>query len=127
MFEIKIEGLDKAAKQLREFPRRVLPALQRAVYASAFILADESKLAVTTGYTRAFKSGQLRGQLIPRDFTSDGLQASIYPLVKYGLLVHEGLGSHKNKGPRPFFKVAAENAGEEVQDIFEDAIKEALS
>lgn len=124
MIDIVIENMDEAARRMRENPKKVLPAIQKAVEIVGFTLEKSSKEAITTGATRAIKTGTLRSQLVPRDRSADGLELSIYPLVKYGKFVHEGTAKMR---PRPFFKVAVLNSGEEVQRVFEEAVSEALN
>lgn len=122
---IKIDapGMRKLKERFKERPAKVVSALREALHKAAFVLEAESKRAITYGETRAIDTGRLRSELIVRELSTRELKASIYPIVFYGTLVHEG--TYKMRG-RPFFQVAARQGRPQAQDIFTEEINQAL-
>ena len=118
---IQVEGLDKVKKKFTIMPRKVGQAISKAIKESAFIIEGEAKTALTIGPTRAIKTGTLRSQNTVRELSD--IRASIYPLVQYAVLVHEGT---KRMRPRPWMEVAAKEATPRVQEIFDNAVEEIL-
>ena len=119
--KLNITGLDKLRSKLKSAPRQVGQAISRAIKTSAFILEREAKIALTTGYTRAIDTGRLRSENVVRELSD--IRASIYPLVDYAIYVHEGTFKMKS---RPWMRVAVAAASNEVRQVFDDAIEEAL-
>lgn len=120
---ITAPGFDAVARRFALFPERVLAAMGDGIAEAAMIAEDESKKAITTGPTRAIDTGRLRSELVPREIDKLHLRTSIYPIVNYGVYVHDGTGRMR---ARPFFTVAKKGAEPRINDLFRDKIKEAL-
>lgn len=118
---IKVPEMAKLMRKFETLPRKVVSALSEAIEESAFLIERGSKIAITTGDTRAIKTGRLRSDIIVRELTP--LRAAIYPIVHYAIYVHEGT---KHMAPRPFMKRGAEMVNSEVRGTFRDKIRAAL-
>lgn len=121
IIKIQIKNLSEVSKRMREAPERVGNALGRAMAKAGFVLEAESKKAVTSGPTRALRTGRLRADLVVRELTP--ISVKVYPIVNYAVFVHEG--TYKMEA-RPFFEVAAHEAGPRVQEIFDDEMAGVL-
>lgn len=118
---IRIEGMDKLKKYLKERPREIAQAISRAIKTSGFILEAESKKALTSGANRAIRTGKLRSENVVRELSD--LRVAIYPLVQYAVYVHEGTFRMR---ARPWFNEAGKNAGPQIKETFDGEIKAAL-
>lgn len=120
---LQLEGFDELRARFLLMPGKVLIAMRDAIAYSGHRMELAAKQAITSGPTRAIDTGRLRSELIPRDMSINGLSVSIYPLVEYGLYVHEGTS---RMAARPFFKVAVLEAGPDIEKAFQTQINKAL-
>lgn len=119
---LKLHGVERLGKYLAARPREVGAAISRAIKKSGFILESESKKALTTGPTRAIRTGLLRSQNVVRELSD--IRAAVYPLVDYALYVHEGTFKMR---ARPWFQAAAKEAGPKIREAFEEEIEHAMT
>lgn len=119
LITIEVSGLTEVRNWLLTRPMVTLRALGEAIAKSAYRIERGAKSALTTGYTRAIKSGYLRASTAVQSLSR--LEASVYPLAKYAIFVHDGT---RYMRPRPFMAVAVDEAKGDVQGYFDDAVKE---
>lgn len=84
--ELTIPNLPELRRAFRDYPKISEPILQRAIHASAAVLAKH-----TTRQEVPFRTGRLLQSFIPR-FAR--LQASWTPTARYAIFVHEGTKPH---------------------------------
>lgn len=119
MVTIQIDGAKQVRKKLLEIARKMgdLPMKE-----AAFEVEKQAKMALTTGYTRAIRTGRLRGSTGVQELGP--YRASIYPTVNYAYFVHEGT---RYMRPRPFMTVAARNSLDTIKSIFGDFVKVTIN
>lgn len=118
---IKIEGLDRLIKKLGVASNDLQREIRLGVRESSFALERAAKKALTTGHTRAIKTGRLRSDTRVRSVT--GFRATVFPTVNYAIFIHEGTRFMR---PRPFMRVAAKDVVKDVERIFDRRVKSLL-
>lgn len=81
---------------IKEFLRKEIEKL-------GFLVEGEAKRVTPVD------TGRLRSSIVPLTLIT-GLGVAIRPTVNYAYYVHEGKGSNKNYGRRPFMDIGAEKA-----------------
>jgi hypothetical protein len=115
--EIKIENADRLRAAFQKMPGRIGTMIGEAIRASAFALEAASKDALTTGWTRAIRTGLLRSRTTVKEMSK--FKATLYPDVFYGIYVHEG---NKTMRPRPFLVEGIKRAESKLEGIWKQAL-----
>lgn len=89
-FAIKIQGMDRIAKQFSQAPKTVEPILQKAIVGTQFILQKHN----LKGDPTPWRTGNLL-QLFR--FQTGRLFARYFPTAKYALSVNDGTGPFEIK------------------------------
>ena len=127
---IKIEGLDALNKRLSELPKELQAAGERGAFASALMVQGEAQNRVPVEY------GNLRGSAytskVPKG-AETGFSA------EYAIFVHEnleqklkgvprpsGLGTYWNPGGPKFLEKAVNENLDQISDLVEGYIEQAL-
>lgn len=118
MIIIKIENLDKVKKAFEMFPVKMGQEVEIALKKSAFEVESESKKVTPVLSTR------LRSSIIASDVRKTFV--TISPHTDYMVLVHEGLGTNKRKGRRPYMEWGVASANSRIQKFFEEAVNNAI-
>lgn len=90
---------------------RIKGALRGLIEPIALTILSYSKEAITTGLTRAIKTGRLRESIFAK---TSGLQGIVAPNTNYSFFVHEGT---KYMKARPFMERGIELAIPKLVDI----------
>ncbi len=108
MIKIKIKNLRKLQNTVKEFPHFLDTELSKNLGKAALLVERESKIEtpVLTGRLRS----SIRTKLHPK-------KAIISPHTNYAFFVHEGMGSNKRKGRRPFMEQGLKTAEPEIQRL----------
>jgi hypothetical protein len=86
---VTVRGLEKLGILKSNLQRvNIKDAMAVAVAKAAMLIERGGKLAITSGPTRAFKSGALRASITVSSLTRTS--ARIGPQMEYGIYVHEG-------------------------------------
>lgn len=120
-YKIKLVGLEALRKGMDKSAKRLASNIAGGIREAAFVVEGEAKRALTIGETRAIDTGRLRADTIVRQITP--YQATIAPVVKYAIYVHEG--THK-MSPRPFMEKAIDESQEKIKKIFGKRLKASL-
>ena len=121
-FSFKMQGMAKARSRFSALPRHFGSAIADAVKESAFIIERQSKIAISTGQTKAIDTGRLRGSIAIQELKP--FRATIIPTTNYAIYVHEGTSRMR---PRRFMKRGIENSKAEIERVFGNKIKIALN
>ncbi len=108
MIKIRIKNLIKLQNTVKEFPHFLDTELSKNLAKAAFLVERESKIEtpVLTGRLRS----SIRTKLQPR-------RATISPHTNYAFFVHEGMGTNKRKGRRPFMQKGLKTAEPGIQRL----------
>jgi hypothetical protein len=116
MILINVGGIDSAIKRFGKL--KVAKAIGDGIRESAFLVERYSKIAITTGATRAIRTGFLRNSIGVQSYST--YQATIYPTAPYAIFVHEGTRFMRE---RPFMTVGAKQALPYIRAAFNHHIK----
>ena len=115
---IKIDNLDEIARLMRKFPEPMFRNIQIALKKSAFNVERESKQVTPV------RTGVLKSSI----YTKIGkYQATVSPDTDYAYAVHEGLGTNRHKGRRPYMETGARTSEKKIIRYFEEATQKALN
>lgn len=114
---VKIHNLKELQSLMRRFPVPMAKNLNVAIKKSAFALEREAKEVTPV------KTGRLKTSIFTRVRT---FKATVSPNTDYAYTVHEGLGSNKNKGRRPYMEWGKENSKLAVDKYFSEAVDKTL-
>ena len=121
MIGIQIANITQLLRKYEDRPRDVIGAVSTAIKKSVYLLERASKEALTTGWTRAIRTGRLRAETKVQDVQP--LKGSVYSNVNYAVYVHEGTYKMRE---RPYFRVAADKSRPDIKRIFEGEISKVL-
>lgn len=118
--KIKVEGLEELKKKLSQ--SRFDDAIGKILYDSAIVIEGEAKKSATTliynrpavGYIR---TGRLRASILPKSNSLSSKEIFIGPSVFYAYYVHEGMGTSRKYGRRPFMEIGAEQSISKIERI----------
>jgi len=127
---VKIEGLDALNKRLSELPKELQAAGERGAFASALMVQGEAQNRVPVEY------GNLRGSA----YTNKVLKGAETGFsAEYAIFVHEnleqklkgeprpsGLGTYWNPGGPKFLEKAVNENLDQISDLVEGYIEQAL-
>lgn len=103
---------------MRKFPEPMFRNLQEALKKSVFNVERESKQVTPVD------TGRLRASI----YTKLGrYRATVSPNTHYAYTVHEGLGSNKHKGRRPYMETGARTSEKKIEKYFEEAVQKTLN
>lgn len=127
---IKVEGLGDLNRQLKKLAKESPAAVRRASFAGGLVIQRASQENTPVEY------GNLRGSAYTQ---KTALGAEVGHTAEYALFVHEnmeqvlkgeprpsGLGTYWNPGGPKFLERAVNENAEEVRDIVEAYLQEAL-
>jgi hypothetical protein len=114
---ISVKGIE-SIRGLKNFPSVFRNEASKAVRESIYTIEAKAKPETPV------LTGRLRGSIRP-DYIRT-LDAKISPHTDYAIYVHEGLGSSKRKGRRPFMEIGAKLAMPQIQKFFNKAIDKTL-
>lgn len=127
---IEVEGLDDLNRQLKKLAKETPAAVRRASFAGGLVIQRASQENTPVEY------GNLRGSAYTQ---KTSLGAEVGHTAEYALFVHEnmeqvlrgearpsGLGTYWNPGGPKFLERAVNENAEEVRDIVEAYLVEAL-
>lgn len=113
---IKIKNIDDIKRAFSEAPQIMNREMKIALTRSAITVQGQSMMntPVLTGRLRSSHVFTVSGEGI-------GMRAEVYPTAEYGIFVHEGLGSNRLKGRRPFLEDALTQSTKDIQYDFTKA------
>lgn len=122
MFSVRLKGLNKLTSATTSVAAGIGRDIAAGIREAAAVVEGESKKAITSGYTRAILTGNLRrsigiGEIRP-------FRATVRPTAYYATYVHEGTSRMR---PRPFMKVGLENSHDAIEKIFKGKIQASLN
>ena|SRR3990167_9817532 len=129
-YNIRIEGLDRLRERLGDSMSIVYPHIVNAIQKSTETIRDKTKdiIITGTGYSkRPYWTGFMHDHTIFQMVSSltgevmFGGRAS-----QYAIFPHEGLGTSKKYGRRPFLEDALKDKWDKIEQIFNDEIEQAL-
>ena len=118
MIEIHLEKIAELQNGLKILPEKIKIGVGRAISTLAFIVEREAKLNTPVD------TGRLMGSIRADYITLT--EASISPHTDYAFYVHEGKGSNRKYGRRPFMEIGEAKANEQEQEVFNSEIEQAV-
>lgn len=115
---VQIKGLKKFRKLVSSLPKSVFSEVQKGIREAAFIVEKKSKIAISTGRTRAIDTGNLRSSI--RVAEVKPFRAEIRPTANYGIYVHEGT---RRMRPRPFMTIGLKDSVRDIEKILNQRVK----
>ncbi len=115
---IRIDNLDEITRLMRKFPEPMFRNIQIALRKSALNVELESKKVTP------FRTGRLRASIYTEVSKH---QAKVAPNTHYAYVVHEGLGTNKYKGRRPYMETGARTSEKKILQYFEEATQKTLN
>lgn len=127
---IKIENLERVRNAFGRAPARIGKAIADGLQKSAFAVEREAKLSATQLiYARPIgPSGYIRTGLLRNRIETLPISSKLYAVVRssvnYAHTVHEGLGSSRRYGRRPYMEIGAQRA--RIGSVFNAEIGTAI-
>ena len=104
---ITIRGIKKLMKSISVMPSTIDKEMTKALLRAGYAVEEKSK-RITPVLT-----GRLRSSIRTR-LRANGKSVEISPHTQYAYVVHEGLGTSKRKGRRPYMERGLENARPQI-------------
>lgn len=129
--EIKIDA-DKVAQAFKQAPLKLGKEMFTALQGSQIKVTEMAKRAITDlvysqpyrtpGYTR---TGHLRKMILPGAITK--FTAIVGNEVPYAYYVHEGKGTSRSYGRRPYMELGAKASEKAIEEFFTKAVDNTLA
>lgn len=127
--KIKVNGLDKIRAFVYGFSKTQNARMEKVVKLISYSIERESKISATE--LKAVDTGLMRSTIYPV-IKGSGVNMSgiIGPKTNYAYFVHEGLGTSRGYGRRPFMEIGArktvESKAQEVADLINKDISKLI-
>lgn len=115
---VEIKNLQQIRTAFARFPETIAPYLRKASMKSAFLIERRAK------ELSPVDTGRMRGSIATSlGVLNKGISSVVQTNVFYAVWVHEG--TRRLRG-RPFMKQAAEQNRQNIQNIYDDEVKNAM-
>lgn len=112
MISINLKDFDKLKRLSPVFERKLQKLIPKMVRLLTLSVERESKESITE--LQAVDTGRARASIYSLFRAND--VGVVQPNVTYDIYIHEGLGSHRAYGRRPFMEMGAERTVEKQED-----------